>query len=168
MSSKKRTYSKPIKFDDDLGLRLYGPTPSNPKFRLVYLDPFTGQRCQPRRTDKADAFALWDETVEYLTTARLAAPTVPAHPSNGHRSSPTVDDLFAACCADGRTTGVQRATSVPVTDGTSTGCGQCSGQPPCGSGQRRAKGAGRSCARPECRVLLARASRILVPSCAAW
>lgn len=70
--SAKKTRNKPIKFDDDLGIKLYGPTPSNPKFRIDYTDPLTGQRYQARRNDKADAFALWDETVEYLTAARYA------------------------------------------------------------------------------------------------
>lgn len=59
MSSKK-SRNKPIKLDEDLGMRLYGPTPSNPKFRLDYTDPFTGERKQPRRTARADAFALWE------------------------------------------------------------------------------------------------------------
>lgn len=63
MSSKKAR-NTPIKFDDDLGLKLCGPTPSNPKYRLNYVDPLSGERYQPRRTDRADAFALWDETVE--------------------------------------------------------------------------------------------------------
>jgi integrase len=81
----------PVKFDQELGLTLYGPTATNPAYRLDYLDPFTGARKQPRRTLEADAFALWDETAEYLRYARLAAPL-----PNGTRTSagPTVDDLF--------------------------------------------------------------------------
>ncbi len=98
MSSKK-TRNKPVKVDDDLGIRLYGPTPSNHKFRVDYTDPFTGQRYQPRRTAEADAFALWDETVEYLSAARHAT-QLGATPADGaatvdRSGGPVVDDLFA-------------------------------------------------------------------------
>jgi integrase len=81
----------PEKFDAELGVTLYGPTPSNAGYRLDYLDPFTGQRKQPRRVVAADAYALWDDTVEYLRVARLAAP-IPSAAGRGH--GPTVDDLF--------------------------------------------------------------------------
>lgn len=83
----------PVKYDAELGLTLYAPTPSNPRYRLDYTDPFTGERKQPRRTIEAEAFALWDETIEYLSTARRAAllPVV-----SGQRGAPTVDDLFDA------------------------------------------------------------------------
>lgn len=97
MSSKK-TRNKPVKVDEDLGIKLYGPTPSNHKFRLDYTDPFTGQRYQPRRTDKAEAFALWDETVEYLTAAKYAARVEFALPDAAQvdrSGGPIVDDLFA-------------------------------------------------------------------------
>ena len=88
-----RPRSKPIKYDGEVALSLYEPTPSNPRFRLDYRDPFTGERRQPKRADKAEAFALWDETLEYLRTARLAAPLpTTARP----RGAPLVDDLFDA------------------------------------------------------------------------
>jgi hypothetical protein len=81
----------PVKYDAELGLTLYAPTPKNPEFRLDYTDPFSLKRKQPGRTLKADAFALWDETVEYLRVARTAAP-IPARA--GRQGGPTVDDLF--------------------------------------------------------------------------
>jgi len=81
----------PVKYDAELGLTLYGPTSTNPAFRLDYTDPFTAQRKQPRRTVEADACALWDETVEYLRTARHAAPLADA---TRRGTGPTVDDLF--------------------------------------------------------------------------
>jgi integrase len=97
--SAKKTRNKPIKLDDDLGAKLYGPTPSNPKFRLDYTDPLTGQRCQPRRTHKGDAFALWDEVTEYLSTARYATRVVSATEAGlavvDRSGGPIVDDLFA-------------------------------------------------------------------------
>lgn len=81
----------PLKFDAELGLTLYGPTPKNAAYRLDYTDPFTRDRKQPRRTAKAEAYALWDETVEYLRSARLAVP----FPEAQRRGvGPTVDDLF--------------------------------------------------------------------------
>jgi len=97
--STKKSRSKPIKLDDDLGLKLYGPTSSNPKFRLDYLDPFTGQRCQPRRTDETAAFALWDEVLEYLTAAKHATRVASARDAGllvvDRSGGPVVDDLFA-------------------------------------------------------------------------
>ena len=60
--------------DAELGLSLYAPTPTTHRYRLDYTDPFTDKRCQPRRVDQGDAFALWDETLEYLQTARHAMP----------------------------------------------------------------------------------------------
>ena len=45
----------PLKFDAELGLTLYGPTPKNAAYRLDYTDPFTRDRKQPRRTAKAEA-----------------------------------------------------------------------------------------------------------------
>lgn len=86
-----RTRNKPIKSDDDLAIKLYGP---NPNYRLDYVDPLTGQRCQPRRTDKAEAFALWDETIAYLDAGRQAAPAPARSTSSKRRAAPTVDDLF--------------------------------------------------------------------------
>src|SRR5690606_18107019 len=81
----------PLKYDAELGLTLYGPTPTNSTYRLDYTDPFTEDRKQPRRTAKAEAYALWDETVEYLRSARLAVP----FPEAQRRGvGPTVDDLF--------------------------------------------------------------------------
>lgn len=98
MSSKK-VRNTPIKLDDDLGIKLYGPTPSNPKFRLDYLDPLTGRRYQPRRTEKEDAFALWDETVEYLTSVKHATRVASAENAGlvvvDRSGGPIVDDLFA-------------------------------------------------------------------------
>lgn len=95
----KKGRNKPIKLDEDLGIKLYGPTPSNPKFRLDYVDPLTGQRYQPRRTDKLDAFALWDETVEYLTAARDATRVASATDAGiavvSRSGGPVIDDLFA-------------------------------------------------------------------------
>lgn len=91
-----RTRNKPIKTDDELAIKLYGPTTTNPKYRLDYVDPLTGQRCQPRRTDKAEAFALWDETIAYLDAARHAAPAPARSTSSKRRAAPTVDDLFDA------------------------------------------------------------------------
>lgn len=81
----------PVKYDADLGLTLYGPTQSNKKFRLDYIDPFTRDRKQQKRSVEADAHALWDEAVEYLPFTRLAAP-VPDAARRG--TGPTVDDLF--------------------------------------------------------------------------
>lgn len=81
----------PVKYDAELGLTLYAPTPANPKYRLDYTDPFTKERTQPKRSVEAEAYALWDEAVEYLRVARLAAP-LPR--SRGRSGAPTVDDLF--------------------------------------------------------------------------
>jgi len=50
-------HRRPLKRDQELGLSLYGPTPANPKFRLDYREPFTGERRQPRRTDETEAYA---------------------------------------------------------------------------------------------------------------
>lgn len=92
---------RPMKHDGELGLTLYGPTPANPKFRLDYTDPFTGERRQPRRIDKAEAEALFEETLVYLQTARRAvgvgggAANGAPRPKNSG-SAPTVDDLFDA------------------------------------------------------------------------
>lgn len=98
MSSKK-SGNKPIKFDADLGIKLYGPTPSNRKFRFDYVDPLTGRRYQPRRTDKGEAFALWDETIEYLTAAHYATRVASASDTGlvvvDRSGGPIVDDLFA-------------------------------------------------------------------------
>jgi len=82
-----------VKFDAELGLTLYGPTPTNPRYRLDYIDTFTKERKQPRRTVETDAYALWDETLAYLRSARLA---VPLAPGAGRRGAPTCDDLFDA------------------------------------------------------------------------
>lgn len=92
---------RPLKHDGEVGLTLYGPTPSTAKFRLDYTDPFTGERRQPRRTDKAEAAALFEETLLYLRTARLAAPVdggrpQPSAPAKRRGATPTVDDLFDA------------------------------------------------------------------------
>lgn len=95
----KRKYNKPLKFDSDLGLSLYGPTPGSLKYRLDYTDPFTGQRHQPRRTSKNDAQLLWDETVEYLQTAKDATRVASAEAAGlvvvDRSGGPVVDDLFA-------------------------------------------------------------------------
>lgn len=80
-----------VKYDADLGVCLYGPTPANPTYRLDFVDPITRRRCQRSRKLQADAFDLWDQTVEYLRVARLAAPVPPV---TGPRGEPTVDDLF--------------------------------------------------------------------------
>lgn len=97
--SSKRSRNKPIKFDSDLGLTLYAPTPGSPKYRLDYLDPFTGQRCQPRRTNRADAFVLWDEVVDYLTTATYATRVASAEAAGlvvvDRSGGPVVHDVFA-------------------------------------------------------------------------
>ena len=97
--STKPTRNRPEKYDRDLDLKLYGPTPSNPKWRLDYFDPITHQRCQPRRTDKTDAFALWDDTVEYLATARYATRVASATDAGlmvvDRSGGPIVDDLMA-------------------------------------------------------------------------
>ncbi len=85
-----RPRSKPIKFDAEVGLALYEPTPSNPKFRIDYVDPLSRRRCQPRRTDRLEAFALWEETLTYLRAARSAAPAPPVRGG----AEPTVRDLF--------------------------------------------------------------------------
>lgn len=82
---------RPLKYDGEVGLTLYGPTPSNPKYRLDYVDPLSGDRKQPRRTAEADALALYDETLEYLRIARRAV-RVPT--TIGRSGAPTVDDLF--------------------------------------------------------------------------
>jgi integrase len=82
----------PIKLDADLGLRLYAPTPTNPKYRLTYVDPMTGRRHQPTRHLADEADALWDETVAYLRAARHAAPLVDGR----RRTGVTVDDVFDA------------------------------------------------------------------------
>ena len=86
-----RPRSRSIKHDAELGLSLYAPTATTHRYRLDYTDPFTAKRCQPRRVDQGDAFALWDETLEYLQTARHAMPL-----SSKDRKSnvPTVNDLF--------------------------------------------------------------------------
>jgi len=83
--------SRPIEHDRDLRASLYAPTPTNPKYRVVYVDPFTGERKQPRRTDPSEAETLWGETLEYLRAARLATP-VPA--AKERWRGPTVDDLW--------------------------------------------------------------------------
>lgn len=92
---------RPLKHDGELGCTLYGPTAATPKFRLVYTDPFTGERRQPRRTDRVEAEALWEETLTYLRTARQAAPVPGGRAQGAPRprrpgTAPTVDDLFDA------------------------------------------------------------------------
>jgi hypothetical protein len=86
-----RPRTKPIKWDADVGLALYGKTKTNKCFRLDYIDPFDLTRKQPTRVDESDAFQLWDETVTYLRTARNAVPVIAP---SGTRSAPTVRDLF--------------------------------------------------------------------------
>ncbi|MDA8310501.1 MAG: hypothetical protein M0Z46_07790 [Actinomycetota bacterium] len=91
---------RPVKVDKEVGRTLYGPTPAKPKYRLDYTDPFTKDRCQPRRTDETEAFSLYEETLVYLRTARLAAPVGGERPKSAPGRppgrTPTVDDLFDA------------------------------------------------------------------------
>lgn len=96
MATQRRTTTL-VKVDNELGVKLYAPTPGTPKYRLEYTDPFTGARCQPKRTDRSDALALWDDTIQYLATARMAAPlsSSPSRP-NKRSAVPTVNDLFDA------------------------------------------------------------------------
>lgn len=102
-SKKKKPYNKPIKSDDDLGLTLIGPTDSTPTYRLNYDDPFTGKRHQPKRSNEADAFALWVETIEYLRAARYATQVASATDAGlvvvDRSGGPIVDGLFAKVMA---------------------------------------------------------------------
>lgn len=95
MATQRKTTNL-VKVDNEVGAKLYAPTPGTPKFRLEYTDPFTGARCQPKRTQRSDALALWDDTIEYLSTARLAAPMLQAPTPAKRSGTPTVNDLFNA------------------------------------------------------------------------
>lgn len=99
----KRSIEKFEKFDADLGLKLFRPTTGTPKWRLDYVDPLTGERCQPRRTSKADALQLWDDTVEYLRAAKHATRVASAQSVGlvivNRSGGPVVDDLFAKVVA---------------------------------------------------------------------
>jgi neutral ceramidase len=67
-----KTRAKPYKHDQELKIKLYRPTATNSKWRLDYVDPLTGKRCQPTRTEETAAMLMWDDHVEYIKTARYA------------------------------------------------------------------------------------------------
>lgn len=85
----------PLLADHVLGVTLYNPTSTNPSFRLDFVDPITGQRCQTKRRHREEAEDVYYETVAYVRAAAAGALTRrPEAAANGRPGVKTVNDLF--------------------------------------------------------------------------
>lgn len=74
----------------DCGVSLYAPTDKFPSYRLVWTDPFSGERCQRRYPTREVADEWFASTVDYVKAGVAAQPS-----TVGARSGvKTVADLF--------------------------------------------------------------------------
>ncbi|KAA0233332.1 MAG: hypothetical protein JJLCMIEE_00389 [Acidimicrobiales bacterium] len=76
----------------DCGVALYAPTTKVKSHRVVWTDPFSGQRSNRRYATRELADEAFEATVAYVKAAR--AKVGPVKVTRG--GPPTVDDLFAA------------------------------------------------------------------------